>query len=120
MSCATKCDMIDAVKIRVLLYLSLVVLEMAPSLKAQEIDGSDLRNQVRDREARVNKLSVEDQLKLRAAEVKAAQDPAVQEAMKKRNEAIREFRAAIRAAMIKADPSVAPILDKVAIPDNTP
>jgi hypothetical protein len=87
---------------------------------AEELDGSDLRREVREREERVNKLSTEDQLKLRAAEQKAAEDPAVKAALEKRNQAIQEFRAALRAGMIKADPTVQPILEKVAIPAKGP
>jgi hypothetical protein len=105
------------------LVLSLVVLavvQLAPFACAQELDGSDLRRQVREREERVNKLSTEDQLKLRAAEQKAAEDPAVKAALEKRNQAIQEFRAALRAGMIKADPTVQPILEKVAIPAKRP
>ena len=98
--------------------LSLIVLatmQLGPFAFAQELDGSDLRREVREREERVNKLSVEEQLKLRAAQRKAAEDPAVKAALEKRNKAIQEFRAALRAGMIKSDPSVQPILDKVAI-----
>jgi membrane protein involved in colicin uptake len=100
-------------------FLSLVVLavvQLVPFACAQEVDGSDLRREVREREERINKLSIEEQLRLRAAQQKAAEDPAVKAALEKRNKAIQEFRAALRASMIKADPTVEPILDKVAIP----
>jgi N-methylhydantoinase A/oxoprolinase/acetone carboxylase beta subunit len=97
------------------LSLALVgMVQPAPFAFAQEVDGSDLRREVREREQRVNKLSIEEQLKLRAAERNAAKDPAVKAALEKRNRAIQEFRAALRASMIKADPTVEPILDKVA------
>ncbi len=94
--------------------------QLTPILRAQEIDGSDIAAQLRDREARVNKLSVEDQLRIRAAEQKASQDPAVKAAMEKRNEAIREYRAVVRASMIKADPSIAALIEQVMIPDTKP
>jgi hypothetical protein len=98
------------------LSLALVaMLRVAPFAFAQELDGSDLRREVREREERVNKLSVEEQLKLRAAQRRAAEDPAVKAALEKRNKAIQEFRAALRAGMIRSDPSVQSILDKVAI-----
>jgi outer membrane murein-binding lipoprotein Lpp len=100
--------------------LCFFALMLAPLVRAQEIDGSDIAAQLRDREARVNRLSVEDQLKIRAAEQKAAQDPAVKAAMEKRNQAIREYRATVRASMIKADPSLAPLLEKVMIPESNP
>lgn len=94
----------------------LAAVQLAPFAVAQEVDGSDLRREAREREERVNKLSTEDQLKLRAAEQRAAEDPTVKAALEKRNQAIQEFRAALRASMIKADPTVQPILEKVAIP----
>lgn len=96
----------------------LTIVQLAPFAFAQEVDGSDVRREVREREERVNKLSTEEQLKLRAAEQKAAEDPAVKAALQKRNTAIQEFRAALRASMIKSDPTVQPILDKVAIGSN--
>jgi hypothetical protein len=99
-----------------LLALSTLV-QLAPIVHAQELDGSDIAAELRDREARINKLSIEDQLKIRAAQQKAAQDPDVKAALEKRNQAIREYRAVVRASIIKADPSIASLLQKVAIPD---
>jgi hypothetical protein len=98
--------------------ISLALLGMViitPFSFAQEVDGSDLRREARERNERVNKLSIDEQLKLRAAEKKAAEDPAVKSALEKRNKAIQEFRATLRASMIKADPTVEPILAKLAI-----
>jgi hypothetical protein len=60
-------------------------------------------------------ITIEEQLKLRAAQVKAADDPDVLAALKKRDEAIAEFRMALRMAMIKADPRMEPILDKLSV-----
>ena len=100
-------------------FILLILVSLAlPNLRAQEVDGSDINREMIERERRVNQLSTEEQLKLRAATVQAAEDPEVKAAVQKRDEAIRAFRAALRAAMIKADPSVAPILDKVAIKEG--
>jgi hypothetical protein len=99
----------------VLFLVLLVAVQFPRFVYAQEVDGSDLQRQVREREARVNKLTTEEQLKLRAAELKAVEDPDVKAAIEKRDMAIDEFRATLRASMIKTDPSVKPILDKVAI-----
>jgi hypothetical protein len=100
----------------IVLSLALVaILRLAPLAFAQEVDGSDLRREVREREERVHKLSIEEQLKLRAAQQKAAEDPTVQAALEKRNKAIQEFRAALRASMIKSDPTIQPVLDKLAV-----
>jgi len=71
------------------------MVQLAPLAFAQEVDGSDLRREEREREERVNKLSIEEQLKLRAAERNAAEDPAVKAALEKRNRAIQEFGAAL-------------------------
>jgi biopolymer transport protein ExbD len=79
---------------------------------AQDLDDSLYKAQ-RQREQQVAKLSVEEQLKLRAAEQEASEDPGVKAALEKRNKAIQEYRAALRASMIKSDATVAPILDKV-------
>lgn len=94
--------------------------QLASLATAQELDGSDLRRELRERDNRLNKLSIEDQLKLRAAEQKAAQDSEVKAALEKRNKAVEEFRAAVRASMIKADRSIEPILQRVAIPSKQP
>lgn len=108
------------IKPLVLFLALLAIVQFAPSVRAQELDGSDLRRDVRGRNERVSKLSTEDQLKFRAAQQKALEDPAVKAALEKRDKAVEEFRAAVRAAMIKADPTVQPILDRVAIPAKRP
>jgi len=99
----------------VLLLLStLMVVAQVPSPTGpQEVDGSELQREVRERQERISKLSVEDQLKMRAAQQKAVEDPVVKAALEKRNQAIMEFRAALQASMIQSDPSLAPILEKV-------
>ena len=50
---------------------------------------------------------------LRAAHTKAMQDPAVRAAKTKMREARREFRETMKASMLKADPSIQPVLSKV-------
>lgn len=104
----------------VLVLAALVIVKLGPVACAQELDGSEVRRELREREERVNKLSVEDQLKLRAAQQKAAEDPEVKAALEKRNKVIEEYRATVRAAILKADPTVRSILEKVAIPAKGP
>jgi len=41
------------------------------------------------------------------------QDPAMQAAQEKMRQADRQFRDALHASMLKADPSIQPILDKI-------
>jgi len=64
-------------------------------------------------EQRLANLSPEERQKLQAAHQKAMQDPAVQTAHEKMRAAHKEFRDAMHAAMLKADPSIQPILNKI-------
>ena len=65
------------------------------------------------RAARLASLSEDERARLRAAYQKALQDPAVQAAREKMKQARREFRGVMRPALLKADPSVQPILEKL-------
>ena len=62
---------------------------------------------------RLANLSPEEREKLKAARQKAMQDPSVQAAHEKMRQARREFMTSMRAAMVKADPSIQPVLDKI-------
>ncbi len=59
-------------------------------------------------------LSEDERQKLTSAREKAENDAAVQAAEEKRREASEEYRKVLREAMIKDDPSVAPLLEKMA------
>ena len=65
------------------------------------------------RAARLASLTEEERARLRAAHQKALQDPAVQAAREKLRQARREFREIMRPALLKADPAIQPILDKL-------
>src|SRR6266404_6447209 len=64
-------------------------------------------------EQRLANLSPDERQKLQAARQKAMQDPGVQSAKEKMRQAHHEFRDAMHAAMLKADPSIQPILNKI-------
>jgi hypothetical protein len=68
----------------------------------------------REREARIIKLPAEEQVKLQAAQEKAVQDPEVIAAIEKRNKALQEFSVVLRETLLKNDPSIQVILDKIA------
>ena len=104
------------IKPLVLLMVTIAAFQLAPRTMGQDVDGTDLGRELREREEKINRLTTEEQLKLRAAQQQAVEDPAVKAAMEKRDKALDEFRATLRASMIKADPAVEPILSKVAIP----
>ena len=65
------------------------------------------------RAARLASLTEDERARLRAAHQKALQDPAVQAAREKLKQARREFREILRPALLKADPSIQPILEKL-------
>jgi len=58
-------------------------------------------------------LSSDERAKLRAAHQKAMADPALQAAKDRARQARQELREARRAAMLRADPTIQPILDKI-------
>lgn len=62
---------------------------------------------------RLANLSPEEREKLKAARQKAMQDPAVQAAHEKMKQARKEFITSMRAAMVKADPSVQSVIAKI-------
>ena len=88
-------------------------LQFAPSAFAQQPADKPYRPFQNERRARWANLSEEERAKLRAAHEKAMADPAVQAARDRLRQARREFREVMRPAMLKADPSIQPILDKM-------
>jgi hypothetical protein len=62
---------------------------------------------------RMANLSADEREKLKAARQKAMQDPGVQAAHEKMRQARKEFMDSMRTAMLKADPSIQPVLDKI-------
>ena len=95
--------------------LAATTTQLAPLACAQEVDGSEIDKQLTEREGKINKLTLEEQLKIRAAQQKAAEDPAIKAALEKRTQAIDEFRKALHDSMVKADPALEAILAKIAI-----
>jgi hypothetical protein len=65
------------------------------------------------RERFLANLSPEERTQLRAAHHKAMADPAVQAAKDRKRQSARDFRELKKAAMLRADPSLQPILDKL-------
>ena len=66
-----------------------------------------------ERHARWARLTEEERTKLKAAHQKAMADPAVWAARDRLRKARREFREVLRPALLKADPSIQPILEKM-------
>jgi hypothetical protein len=88
-------------------------LQFAPDVRAQSPADRPMRQSQMERRARWANLSEEDRSKLKAAHQKAMADPAVRAARDKLRQARREFRDVLRPALLKADPSLQPILEKM-------
>ena len=101
-------------KIKSLIAVSLLVsaLQSSPVLLGQDPnqDGSGPGGRWQQR---LENLSPEEREKLKAARQTAMQDPSVQAAHEKMRQARQEFIASMRAAMLKADPSIQPVLNKI-------
>jgi hypothetical protein len=89
-----------------------MAIQFAPAIRAQN-DDEEQGKRGRRWEQRLANLSAVERQKLQAARRKAMQDPSVQAAHDKMRQAHKEFRDAMRAAMLKADPSIQPILNKM-------
>jgi hypothetical protein len=88
-------------------------LQFAPTVLAQPAADNPARQFQMERRARWASLNEEERAKLKAAHQKAMADPALRAARDRFRQARREFRELMRAALLKADPSVQPILDKM-------
>src|SRR5471030_1241636 len=62
---------------------------------------------------RLANLPPDEREKMKAAHQKAMQDPGVQAAHAKMRQAHKEFRDVMHAALLKADPSLQPVIDKM-------
>ena len=91
-----------------------LALQFVPAIRAQDDDEQGEQGKRGRRwEQRMANLSPDERQKLEAARQKAMQDPSVQSAHDKMRQAHKEFQEAMRAAMLKADPSIQPILNKM-------
>src|SRR5947207_9132517 len=96
----------SVMKRQVLVIASLAVLLPAGGF-AQGPQGNDFRR------GRFSRLSMEEQARFRSARDMAMRDPALAATRQRYEQARKEFRDKLRDALLKADPSVQPILDKV-------
>jgi hypothetical protein len=104
-------------RIKALITMSIlaVTLQVTPIVFSQDEDQPTGRRRWGQRLAN---LSPEERQKLQAARQKAMEDPAVQAARDKMRQAHKEFRDAMNAALLKADPSIHPILNKIPAPNR--
>jgi hypothetical protein len=92
---------------RLVLATTLLVLLLPTSGFTQPPPGSGFRR------GRLSTLSMEEQARLRSAHDTAMRDPTLAQSRERYEQARREFRERLRAALVKVDPSVQPILEKV-------
>jgi hypothetical protein len=100
------------IKTLVTLLILAGTLQFAPLAFAQSPAGPG-QNAKQLQDARFANLTPEERTKLQNAHQKAMQDPAVQAARDKMQQATKDFHDKMHAALLKADPSIQPILDKV-------
>ena len=107
-------SLIPDMKIKSLITVSMLVgvLQLSPIVFAQGPRGTEGGRGGRWQQ-RLATLTPEEREKLKAARQKAMQDPSVQSAHEKMRQARKDFVGAMHGAMVKADPSVQSILDKV-------
>jgi hypothetical protein len=101
-------------KMKSLITMSIltVALQITPIAFGQDADEPG-KGGPRHHEERFANLSPDEREKLKAAHEKAMQDPVVQAAREKMRQADNEFHNALHASMLKADPSLQPILDRM-------
>ena len=92
-----------------------IAIQFAPIVRAQDEEQG---RRGRRWEQRLANLSAEEREKVRLAHRRAMQDPSVEVARAKMRQAHKEFRDAMRAAMLKADPTIQPILNKIPPPNR--
>jgi hypothetical protein len=104
-------------KMKLLMTMSILAIaaQLAPLVRAQDEEQG---GRGRRWEQRLANLSPEEREKVRAAHRKAMQEPSVQAAREKMRQAHKEFRDAMRAGMLKADPTIQPILNKIPPPNR--
>jgi len=88
------------------------IMQISPGVFAQDTDQPG-KGWNHNQGGRLASLSPADRQKVEAAHQTAMQDPTVQAAREKMRLARKEFEEAMHAAMIKADPSIATILEKI-------
>ena len=83
------------------------------SAYAQQPQEKAVRRQQAERSSRLAELDAEERSRLRAAHEKALQDQQVRAAHERLQQARRDFRDLMGPALLRADPSVQPLLEKM-------
>ena len=106
--------MVERMRIKSLLIISVLAaaLQVAPVAFTQGGGGRQKGGGGGER-ASMGNLSADEKQKVMNARRQAMQDPSVSSAKQKMQAASKEFHDAMEAAMLKADPSLKPILDKM-------
>lgn len=98
-------------KLWLLCGLTTAALQIAPCGFAQGRGGGG--RMMMEHSARWQMLSEAERTKFRAAHERAMQDPQVRAAHERLIQARREFREVMRPALIRADPSLQPVLERL-------
>jgi len=96
---------------RLLVLATVALLALLPSARAQDREDSGKKHH--KIWEWLNAISGEEREKLRAAKKQAMRDPAVQAANERRKQADAEYRELLHREMLKANPSLKTLLDKI-------
>ena len=87
------------------------LMQLASLAPAQNADATDGR--ATHWQQKLANLSPAEREQLKTAHRKAMQDPALRAAQIKMRQAHREYREAMRSSLLKADPNILPVLNKI-------
>ena len=96
----------------IMMSILAAALQTGPAVFGQNPEQS-ARGEPRHHEQRFANLSADETQKLEAARQTAMKDPAVQAAHEKLRQVEKDFHDALNASMLKSDPSIQSILDKL-------
>ena|SRR5438270_13144228 len=96
---------------KTLLLTTVLFLQLLPCAQAQ--DTGDKPRKHHKLWEWFSQASPDELAKFRAAKEQAMKDPAVQAAHERRKQADAEYRQLLDSQMLKADPSLKPLLDKI-------
>jgi Spy/CpxP family protein refolding chaperone len=102
-------------KIKAVITTSILagIMQFSPAVLAQDSSQSGKGWRHNQEQDHLASLTPAERQKVEAAHQTAMQDPAVQAAREKMKQARKDLRDAMHTAMLKADPSIQTILDKI-------
>jgi hypothetical protein len=108
--------MVEMMRLPLFFFFALAATQLVPTAfpqPPQSTTDKPTKHARVQRHACWSKLTDDERAKLRSAHQKALSDPSVKAAHERLKQARREFRDVMGPAMLKADPSIQPLLEKL-------